>query len=164
ERLCIPPIDEDFALVALQKLLEIEKDWVPTQEGTSLYIRPFVIATEPYLGIAPSKNYIFMIILSPVGAYYKEGINPVRIAVAKEYVRAVGGGTGEAITAGNYAASLKAQEPSDKEGNAQVLWLHGVEKKYIEEVGNMNVFFKINGQIVTPQKARSILHGVTRDS
>lgn len=164
ERLCIPQIDEDFALEALHKLLEIEKDWVPTTPGTSLYIRPFIIATEAYLGVAPSKRYIFMIILSPVGAYYKEGINPVKIAVENEYVRAVLGGTGEAKTAGNYAASLKAQEIVEAEGFAQVLWLDGVEKKYIEEVGSMNVFFKINGEIITPKLNGSILHGVTRDS
>lgn len=164
ERLCIPQIDEQFAITALKKLLAIEKDWVPTAEGTSLYIRPFIFATEPYLGVAPSKNYLFMIILSPVGAYYKEGINPVKIAVENRFVRAVVGGTGEAKTAGNYAASLKAQEIVEKDGFAQVLWLDGVEKKYIEEVGSMNIFFKINGEIVTPQLTGSILHGVTRDS
>lgn len=164
DRLCIPRIDEELALEALKKLLAIEKDWIPTEEGTSLYIRPFIIATEPYLGVAPSKKYKFMIILSPVGAYYKEGINPVKIAVENKYVRAVLGGTGEAKTAGNYAASLMAQEIVEKDGFAQVLWLDGVEKKYIEEVGSMNVFFKINGEIVTPQLNGSILAGVTRDS
>ncbi|MEI3607324.1 branched-chain amino acid aminotransferase [Pseudogracilibacillus sp. SE30717A] len=164
ERLCIPKIDEELALDALKQLLAIEKDWIPTDEGTSLYIRPFIIATEPYLGVAPSKKYKFMIILSPVGAYYKEGINPVKIAVENNYVRAVLGGTGEAKTAGNYAASLMAQEIVSKEGFAQVLWLDGVEKKYIEEVGSMNVFFKINGELITPQLNGSILEGVTRDS
>lgn len=164
DRLCIPHIDEDLALEALKKLLTIEKDWIPNEEGTSLYIRPFIIATEPYLGVAPSKQYKFMIILSPVGAYYKEGINPVKIAVENKYVRAVLGGTGEAKTAGNYAASLMAQEIVEKDGFAQVLWLDGVEKKYIEEVGSMNVFFKINGEIITPKLNGSILEGVTRDS
>jgi len=164
ERLCIPPVDEELALDALKQLLKIEKDWIPTEEGTSLYIRPFIIATEPYLGVAPSKRYKFMIILSPVGAYYKEGINPVKIAVENKYVRAVSGGTGEAKTAGNYAASLMAQELVSEEGFAQVLWLDGVEKKYIEEVGSMNVFFKIDGEIVTPKLNGSILEGVTRDS
>ena len=164
DRLCIPHIDEQFALEALKQLIAIEKDWIPTDEGTSLYIRPFIIATEPYLGVAPSKKYKFMIILSPVGAYYKEGINPVKIAVENKYVRAVLGGTGEAKTAGNYAASLMAQEVVSKDGFAQVLWLDGVEKKYIEEVGSMNVFFKINGEIVTPALNGSILQGVTRDS
>lgn len=164
DRLCIPHIDEQFALEALKQLVEIEKDWIPTEEGTSLYIRPFIIATEPYLGVAPSKQYKLMIILSPVGAYYKEGINPVKIAVENQYVRAVLGGTGEAKTAGNYAASLMAQEVVSKDGFAQVLWLDGVEKKYIEEVGSMNVFFKINGEIITPALNGSILQGVTRDS
>lgn len=164
DRLCIPNIDEAFALEALLKLIDLEKDWIPTEEGTSLYIRPFIIATEPYLGVAPSKQYKFMIILSPVGAYYDEGIDPVKIAVENKYVRAVSGGTGEAKTAGNYASSLMAQEVVSKDGFAQVLWLDGLEKKYIEEVGSMNVFFKINGEIITPALNGSILQGVTRDS
>jgi len=163
-RMSIPKLDEDFALKALKKLISIEKDWVPTQEGTSLYIRPFIIATQPYLGVAPSTDYKFMIILSPVGSYYKEGINPVKIAVENEYVRAVAGGTGEAKTAGNYASSLIAEELMTKGGYAQVLWLDGVEKKYVEEVGSMNVFFKINGEVITPKLNGSILQGVTRDS
>lgn len=164
DRLCIPHIDEDFVLEALRQLILIEKDWVPRAEGTSLYIRPFIIATEPYIGVSPSKSYKFLMILSPVGAYYKEGINPVSIAVETEYVRAVRGGTGEAKTGGNYAASLKAQELAAKDGYTQVLWLDGVEQKYIEEVGSMNVFFKINGEIITPQLNGSILPGITRDS
>jgi branched-chain amino acid aminotransferase len=164
KRLVIPPIDEDFVLYALKKLVEIDQDWVPDADGTSLYIRPFIIATEPFLGVAPSVNYKFMIILSPVGSYYKEGINPVKIAVEDTFVRAVKGGTGEAKTGGNYASSLKAQEMVEKEGYSQVLWLDGVEKKYIEEVGSMNVFFKINGEVITPKLNGSILPGVTRDS
>lgn len=164
ERLCIPQIDEEVALEALKQLIEIDKDWIPNAEGTSLYVRPFIIATEPYLGVAPSKQYRFMMILSPVGAYYKEGINPVRIAVESDFVRAVAGGTGEAKTAGNYASSLKAQEIVAAQGYAQVLWLDGVEKKYIEEVGSMNAFFKINGEVVTPALNGSILEGVTRNS
>lgn len=164
ERLCMPQLDEEFALEALKQLISIEKDWIPTAEGTSLYIRPFMIATEPFLGVAPSHRYRFMMILSPVGAYYKEGINPVKILVENEYVRAVSGGTGTAKTAGNYAASLKAQEVAEKTGYSQVLWLDGVEKKYIEEVGSMNIFFKINGEVVTPKLNGSILEGVTRNS
>src|SRR5690625_508047 len=164
DRMCIPHIDEKFALKALKQLVELEKDWIPTEEGTSLYIRPFIIASEPYLGVRPSKEYKFMIVLSPVGAYYDEGINPVKIAVENEFVRAVRGGTGEAKTAGNYASSLMAQEMVAGEGFAQVLWLDGIEKKYIEEVGSMNVFFKINGQIITPELNGSILEGVTRNS
>lgn len=164
ERMVIPNVDEAFAFKALKKLIEVEKDWVPRAEGTSLYIRPFIISTDAYLGVRPSQNYKFMIILSPVGAYYQEGINPVKIAVENEFVRAVLGGTGEAKTAGNYAASLKAQEIVEAQGFTQVLWLDGVEKKYIEEVGSMNVFFKIDGEIITPALTGSILHGITRDS
>ncbi|HLS09229.1 branched-chain amino acid aminotransferase [Lentibacillus sp.] len=162
-RLCIPPIDERFALKAVKQLVGLEKDWIPEAEGTSLYIRPFIISTEPFLGVAPSRHYKFIIILSPVGAYYEEGIDPVKIAVENDYVRTVKGGTGEAKTGGNYAASLKAQEVAD-EGIAQVLWLDGVERKYIEEVGSMNVFFKIDGKVVTPALNGSILEGVTRNS
>lgn len=163
-RLCIPDIDVDFALKALKTLISVDKDWVPQAEGTSLYIRPFIIATEPYLGVSPSNKYQFIIIMSPVGSYYKEGIHPVKIAVESAFTRAVNGGTGEAKTGGNYASSLKAQEVSEKMGYAQVLWLDGVEKKYIEEVGSMNVFFKINGEIITPALNGSILPGITRDS
>jgi branched-chain amino acid aminotransferase len=163
-RLCIPDIDVDFALKALKTLISVDKDWVPQAEGTSLYIRPFIIATEPYLGVSPSDKYQFIIIMSPVGSYYKEGIHPVKIAVESAFTRAVNGGTGEAKTGGNYASSLKAQEVSEKMGYAQVLWLDGVEKKYIEEVGSMNVFFKINGEIITPALNGSILPGITRDS
>lgn len=164
DRLCIPQIDEEFALEALKQLILIDRDWIPTAKGTSLYIRPFIISTEPYLGVSPSKSYQFIIILSPVGSYYKEGINPVKIAVESHYVRAVAGGTGTAKTGGNYASSLKAQGESSNIGYSQVLWLDGKENKYIEEVGSMNVFFKINGMVVTPALNGSILEGVTRDS
>jgi len=164
ERLCIPHIDEVFALDALKKLLEVDKDWIPTAAGTSLYIRPFVIATEEALGVHPSHSYQFIIILSPVGAYYAEGLNPVRICIEDEYVRAVKGGTGYTKASANYAISLKGQEKAKELGYAQVLWLDGVERKYIEEVGAMNVFFKINGKLVTPSLEGSILPGITRDS
>ncbi|WP_208590903.1 branched-chain amino acid aminotransferase [Gracilibacillus suaedae] len=164
DRLCIPRIDEEYAIDAIKHLVHIDQDWVPDAPGTSLYIRPFIISTEPYLGVAPSATYQFIVILSPVGAYYEEGINPVKIAVENQFVRAVKGGTGEAKTAGNYASSLKAQEQVADEGFAQVLWLDGVEQKYIEEVGSMNVFFKINGEVVTPALNGSILEGVTRNS
>lgn len=164
DRLCIPKIDEEFSLDALKKLLQVDKDWVPTAEGTSLYIRPFIIATEPTINVVPSREYRFMIILSPVGSYYDEGINPVKILVENEYVRAVVGGTGTAKTAGNYAASLKAQEEAEKLGYSQVLWLDAIERKYIEEVGSSNIFFKINGEVITPSLSGSILPGVTRDS
>lgn len=164
ERLCIPAIDEQFALEALKQLLAIDREWVPSEEGTSLYIRPYIFATEPFLGVAPAKNYHFVIIMSPVGAYYSEGINPVKILVEKQYVRAVTGGTGEAKTGGNYASGLKAQEVASKEGYSQILWLDGKENKYIEEVGSMNIFFKIDGKVVTPALNGSILPGITRDS
>lgn len=164
EALCIPKLDEDFALKALLKLIEIDKDWVPDAEGTSLYIRPFIIATEPHIGVHPSNSYHFIIITGPVGAYYKEGINPVKIYVESKYVRAVVGGLGEAKASANYAASLKAQEEAAKKGYTQVLWLDGVERKYIEEVGTMNVFFVIGDEVVTPMLTGSILPGITRKS
>jgi len=164
QRLCIPELDVDFAVQAIKTLVKLEADWIPEAEGTSLYIRPFVISTDPYLGVRPSNTYKFMIILSPVGAYYPEGINPVRIYVEKNYVRASRGGLGFTKTPANYAASLKAQEEAKHKGYTQVLWLDGVEKKYIEEVGTMNVMFKINGEVITPSLEGSILAGITRDS
>ncbi|HLR60401.1 MAG TPA: branched-chain amino acid aminotransferase [Pseudogracilibacillus sp.] len=164
ERIRIPELDEEYATNAIKELVRLDKEWVPKEPGTSLYIRPYIIATEAHLGVSPSKNYKFIIILSPVGAYYDEGINPVKIAVEDKYVRAVIGGTGEAKTGGNYASSLAATEIVAAKGFAQVLWLDGVEKKYIEEVGSMNVFFKINDEIITPKLNGSILPGITRDS
>lgn len=164
ERICIPEIDENDMLQAIKAIVEVDKDWIPEAEGTSLYLRPFIIATDPFLGVRPSSTYKFFVICSPVGAYYKEGINPVRIYVEEEYVRAVRGGVGYAKTGGNYAASLKAQMKAKKGGFAQVLWLDGIHRKYVEEVGTMNVFFKINGEVITPSLEGSILPGVTRDS
>lgn len=164
ERLCIPPIDTAFMLRALNKLILVEKDWIPSLEGTSLYIRPFIIATDAHLGVRPSRHYYLVIILCPVGAYYPEGLNPVKIYVETNYVRAVKGGMGFVKTGGNYAASLKAQHEAEEQEYTQVLWLDGVERKYIEEVGTMNVFFKINGTVVTPALQGSILSGITRKS
>jgi branched-chain amino acid aminotransferase len=164
ERLSVPPLDEIVFLDALAHLISVDQDWIPTEPGTSLYIRPFVIATQPVLGVSPSTQYQFIIIMSPVGAYYTEGVNPVKIFVESEYVRAVIGGVGEAKTAGNYAAGLKAQENAKEKGYSQVLWLDGVHRKYIEEVGSMNVFFKINGTVLTPALNGSILDGITRNS
>ncbi|MBE7010039.1 MAG: branched-chain amino acid aminotransferase [Ruminococcaceae bacterium] len=164
ERLCIPQIDVDFAVDAIKKLVEIDQDWIPDGPGTALYIRPFIFATDPFLGVHPAATYKFIVILSPVGAYYKEGLNPVKIYVEDSYVRAVRGGMGFSKTAGNYAASLKAQEEAEKKGYTQVLWLDGVERKYIEEVGAMNIFFKIDGKVVTPALNGSILAGITRNS
>ncbi len=162
KRLCIPPVPQDDFLNALKTLVRVEKDWIPTTPGTSLYIRPFIIATDESLGVHPSHSYKFIIILSPSGAYYASGLNPVKIWIEDDYVRAVRGGIGEAKAGGNYAASLKAQVKGEAEGYAQVLWLDGVERKYIEEVGSMNIFFKIAGKVVTPQLNGSILPGVTR--
>lgn len=164
ERMSIPLFDEAFGVEAIKTLVSIDRDWIPTEPGTSLYIRPFIIATDPYLGVRSSNTYKFMIILSPSGAYYPSGINPVKIMIENEYVRAVRGGTGFAKTPANYAISLKAQELAHDKGYVQVLWLDGVERKYIEEVGSMNVFFKIGDEVVTPELNGSILPGITRDS
>ena len=164
DRLCIPPIDEEFAIEAIKKLVLVDKDWIPTEEGTSLYIRPYIFAVDAHVGVHPAHHLIFAIILSPVGAYYPEGLNPVKIYVEDEYVRAVKGGMGFTKTGGNYAASLKAQAEAEKKGYTQVLWLDGVERKYIEEVGTMNVFFVIDDEVITPELRGSILSGVTRMS
>lgn len=163
-RLCIPEVDEAFLLDALKQLITTEKDWVPGAPETSLYIRPTIIATDPFLGVRASYTYRLFIILSPVGAYYPEGFNPVKIWVTKDYARAVRGGVGEAKTLGNYAASLLAGDEAHKEGYTQVLWLDGVEKKYLEEVGSMNIFFVIDGELITPALNGSILPGITRNS
>jgi len=164
DRLCIPHIPEEDFVEAVRAVVEVDKDWIPEEEGTSLYIRPFVIATDEFLGVAPSKTYLFLVILSPSGAYYASGLAPVGIWIEDEYVRAVKGGMGFAKTGGNYAASLIAQVKAHDDGYSQVLWLDGVDRKYIEEVGAMNIFFKIDGKIVTPMLNGSILPGVTRDS
>lgn len=164
ERLCIPQIDEEFAKAAIEKLVSVDQDWIPTAEGTSLYIRPFIFGIDPHVGVHPANHLLFIVICSPVGAYYPEGLNPVKIYVEKNYVRAVKGGMGFTKTAGNYAASLKAQDEAEKQNYTQVLWLDGVERKYIEEVGTMNVFFKIDDEIVTPALQGSILSGITRMS
>ncbi|WML38074.1 branched-chain amino acid aminotransferase [Neobacillus sp. OS1-2] len=164
DRLCIPQIDEDFLLHAIKQLIFTEKDWVPEGTGTSLYIRPFIFSTEPYLGVRPADQYKLLVILSPSGAYYGDQLSPVKIKVEEQYVRAVIGGVGHVKTAGNYAASMKAQEKADADGFAQILWLDAKENKYVEEVGSMNIFFKINGEVVTPRLNGSILPGVTRDS
>lgn len=164
ERICLPQLPVEDFIQAVSELVAVDHDWIPTAPGTSLYIRPFIIGTEPTLMVHPSSSYEFMIILSPVGAYYKEGLNPVKIFVEDEYVRAVKGGVGEAKTGGNYAASLKGQMRAKELGFAQVLWLDAVERKYVEEVGTSNIFFKIDGEIVTPDLSGSILPGITRDS
>ena len=164
ERLCIPKIPEDDFVQAVKAVVDVDRDWVPYEEGTSLYIRPLVISTDPHLGVAPSKTYMFIIILSPSGAYYESGLAPVGIWIEDEYVRAVRGGMGYAKTGGNYAASLAAQVKAHDSGYSQALWLDGVERKYIEEVGSMNIMFKISGKVVTPMLNGSILPGITRNS
>ena len=164
DRLCIPRVDEAFCVEAIKELVKVDQDWIPKSPGTSLYIRPFIIATDAHLGVHPAHNYMFIVILSPVGAYYPEGLNPVKIYVEDEYVRAVRGGIGFSKTPGNYAASIKAQDEAEKKGYTQVLWLDGVERKYVEEVGTMNVFFRIGDEVITPSLQGSILAGITRDS
>ncbi len=164
DRLCIPQLPVEDFVEAVKAVVKVDEDWIPTEDGTSLYIRPFIIATDEFLGVAPSKTYKFIIILAPSGAYYESGLAPVGIWIEDEYVRAVKGGMGFAKTGGNYAASLIAQVKAHDDGYSQVLWLDGVERKYIEEVGAMNIFFKIDGKIVTPMLNGSILPGVTRNS
>lgn len=164
DRMCLPLLDENDALEALTTFVELEKDWVPSAPATSLYLRPFMIGNDEHLGVHAVKHATFYIIASPVGSYYKEGINPVKIMIESEDVRAVKGGTGYTKCGGNYAASTRAGQRAEEQGYSQVLWLDGVERKYIEEVGAMNVMFKINGEIVTPALTGSILPGITRKS
>ena len=164
ERLCLPTLDEDDAMQALTTFVELEKDWVPHTEGTSLYLRPFMFATEANLGLHTIKEAMFCIIASPSGSYYAEGINPVKIMIETHDVRAVRGGTGYAKCGGNYAASNRAGERAEALGFSQVLWLDGVYQKYIEEVGSMNVMFKIDGKIYTPDLIGTVLPGITRKS
>ena len=164
ERMAIPAFDVETVMAGLLKLLETDKEWTPSLPGTSLYIRPTIIATDPYVGVRSGHNYKFFIILSPVGAYYASGLAPVGIYVEDKYVRAVRGGVGFAKTGGNYAASLRAGDVAKEKGYAQVLWLDGIEQKYVEEVGSMNMMFVIDGKVVTPMLNGSILSGITRDS
>ena len=164
ERLCLPTLSEEFTVKALTELITIDKEWIPDLPGTSLYIRPFMFGNDESLGVHAVHNATFVIILSPVGSYYAEGLNPVKISIESEDVRAVRGGTGYAKCGGNYAASLRAGKRAAAKGFSQVLWLDGVERKYIEEVGAMNVMFKINGEIVTPELTGSVLPGITRKS
>ncbi len=164
ERLCLPTLDADFTIKALETLITMEYEWIPDRPGTSLYIRPFMFGNDESLGVHAVHNATFVIILSPVGSYYAEGLNPVKITIESEDVRAVRGGTGYAKCGGNYAASLRAGKKAADKGFSQVLWLDGVERKYIEEVGAMNVMFKINGEIATPKLTGSVLPGITRKS
>ena len=163
-RMVMPTIDVDFTLHSLKELLKIDSDWVPEVPGSSLYIRPTMIATEPKLGVRPSTEYLYYVILGPVGPYFKEGFAPVKIFVSDKYVRAVKGGTGAAKTCGNYAASLLAGKDATEVGYSQVLWLDALERKWIEEVGTMNLFVRFDDEVATPPLGGSILPGVTRDS
>ena len=163
-RMCMPRIPVDRILQALKALVYLDRDWVPNTDGATLYLRPTMIASEPALGLRPANEYLFFILASPVGAYYAEGFNPVKIYVEDKYVRAVPGGVGEAKTAGNYAASVKALTEAQQNGYSQVLWLDALEHKYIEEVGTSNAFFIINDELITPPLAGTILPGITRDS
>lgn len=163
-RMCIPTIDEELYVEAVKALVAVDADWIPEKEGTSLYIRPFIIATEAFLGVRSSKEFLFMIILSPVGPYYKAGLAPTKIFVEDEFVRAAPGGTGYAKIGGNYAAGLKSQEKAHEKGYAQVLWLDGAERKYVEEIGTSNAFFVIGDEVITAPLEGTILPGITRDS
>ena len=164
DRLCMPQIPAELALAGITELVKLEQDWVPREKDTSLYIRPFMIGLDPALGVHSSHHVQFIVIVCPVGAYYPEGLNPVKIYIEDEDVRAVKGGTGMAKTGGNYAASLRAGNRAEKKGYTQVLWLDGVHRKYIEEVGAMNVMFKVAGKILTPDLNGSVLPGITRRS
>ena len=164
ERMSLPQMDEKDMLELMTTFVKLEEKWVPKSFGTSLYLRPFMFGNDEALGVHAVKNATFMIIASPSGSYYKEGINPVGIMIENEDVRTVRGGTGYAKCGGNYAASTRAGERAAKKGYSQVLWLDGVERKYVEEVGAMNVMFKINGEIITPMLTGSILPGITRKS
>jgi len=163
-RMCMPRFPQARVLQALRAMVYLDQEWVPGTPGATLYIRPTMIATEPMLGLRPAQEYLFFIISCPVGAYYPEGFNPTRIYVEDKYVRAVPGGVGNAKTAGNYAASVKAQVEAQEKGYTQVLWLDAVERRYIEEVGTSNIFFLIDDELITPPLEGTILPGITRDS
>lgn len=164
ERLCIPKVDEELYVEAVKQLVKVDVDWIPQKKDTSLYIRPFIFGTEPTLGIHASASYKFVIILSPSGPYYENGLEPTKLYVEDTYVRATAGGTGEAKCGGNYAASLKAQIIAAEKGYDQILWLDGVERKYVEEVGTSNAFFVIGDEVVTAPLEGTILPGITRNS
>ena len=162
-RLCMPSIPEDIFLQAIETLVKLDESWIPTEKGSALYLRPTLIGTESFLGVRPSEKYLFFIISSPVGAYYSEGFAPVKIWIEEDSVRAAPGGLGAIKAAANYAASLQASTLAKKKGYSQVLWLDAAERKYIEEVGTMNVFFHIGNKVITPELDGSILAGATRD-
>ena len=164
KRICMAELPVDMFVEAVEAIVKYEQDWIPTAPNTSLYIRPFMYASQPGVGVHPAKSYRFVIILSPVGNYYPEGVNPIKIWVEDEYVRAVKGGTGFTKCGGNYAASIAAQVKAEQNGYTQVLWLDGVHRKYVEEVGTMNIMFLIGDEVITAPIEGSVLPGVTRDS
>jgi len=164
ERLCMPKVDPELFMTSLKKLVLMEKDWIPRTRGASLYIRPTMIATEAALGVHNANEYLFFIVVGPVGVYYPQGFSPTSMYVTDDYVRAVRGGIGNIKAAGNYAASLLASKAAMEKGFTQVLWLDAIERKYIEEVGTSNVFFLIGDELITPPLGGSILPGVTRNS
>ena len=163
-RMVMPQLDTEAFMSAVKELVLLDRYWMPTSEGTSIYIRPTMIATQAVLGVQPSATFLFFVVLSPVGPFYKEGFNPTRIFVSDEYIRAARGGVGNAKTSGNYGPTLYVSEDAKKRGYTQVLWLDAVERRYIEEVGTSNIFLVIDGELVTPSLSGSILSGVTRDS
>jgi branched-chain amino acid aminotransferase len=162
--LCIPAVDRNTFMDAITELCKIDAAWIPAKRGSSLYIRPFAFATDNFIGVRTSDSYLFMVITSPVGAYYKEGLNPVKLVTSGQYVRAVKGGLGEVKTAANYAASILPAEEAHRKGFTQVLWLDAIENRYIEEVGTMNIMFLFEEELVTPPLDGSILGGITRDT
>ena len=165
EQLCIPMLDPALIVDSFRALVDVDRDWTPSQRGTALYIRPTVIATDTFLGVHPSHSYLYYVILTPVGAYYKEGLNPVRILASDKRVRAVPGGLGSAKAAANYAASLYAGREAAQRGYAQVLWLDGIQHEYLDEVGSMNIMLRIGDTVITPPlSSGTILDGITRKS
>ncbi|MBE6020940.1 MAG: branched-chain amino acid aminotransferase [Firmicutes bacterium] len=164
KRMCMPEIDPELYVEAIKAVVAIDQEWIPEKEGTALYIRPFIIATEPCLSVRPSKEFLFAVILSPVGPYYKEGMAPTKIYVEQNFIRSVKGGTGFAKIGGNYAGAMLSQEVAHEEGYSQVLWLDGIEKKYVEEIGTSNAFFVVDNEIITAPLEGTILPGITRDS
>ena len=164
ERMALPTMDVDMMVEAMVKLVEFEKDWVPSEPGTSLYIRPFLYGDDENLSLRPYTKSTFCIILSPVGPYFPDGLKPVPLLIEEEDVRAVRGGTGYAKCGGNYAGAMRAGAKAESKGYSQVLWIDGVERKYVEEAGGMNVMFRIDGKMVTPELNGSVLPGITRKS
>jgi branched-chain amino acid aminotransferase len=167
-RLAMPPVPEDAFIAAVAALVDADRDWVPTGPDQTLYIRPYQLASEPFLGVRPASEYLFLVIASPAGAYFPRGVHPVSVYLSEDYIRAAPGGTGDVKCAGNYAASLLAQEQAIEAGCDQVVWLDAVEKRYVEEMGGMNLFFVLgsgdDAELVTPELTGTLLPGITRDS